>query len=212
MSIYVIIPIKNLNNSKLRLSSIFNNETRKKISLLMMSDIFESLTKAKDIDEVVAISSDELALAIAIKNGFQIIREDKDKGVNEAVLKANKYSIRKGATSTLVIPADIPLLKPGDIQQIIKAASTLKSVVITPSLREDGTNALFRRPPNIIETSYDKESYKTHTQYSFEKNIRLSILRIRNIMLDIDTEEDIYKFMSKESQTETYHYLSTLIF
>jgi 2-phospho-L-lactate guanylyltransferase len=212
MSVYVIVPIKSLDNSKIRLSSVFNSEIRKKISHLMMRDIFESLSLSKEVDQVVVISSDKLALEMALEKGFSIIREDKDEGVNKAVFKANEYSLEMGAASTLVIPADIPLLKPSDIQHIISTASQSESALIIPSLREDGTNALFRTPPNIIETSYDKESYRTHIQLTLEKNILLFILRMRNIMLDIDTIGDIYEFMSEESQTETYHFLSNYAF
>jgi 2-phospho-L-lactate guanylyltransferase len=200
-----------MNNSKIRLSSIFKKEVRKKLCLSMAKDVFRTLSLVNEVDEVVVVSSDKTIMELASEKKFKIIKEEKDEGVNKAVLQAILYAIDHGASSTLILPADVPLIQPSDIQQIINRYLYEKSVLIVPSIRRDGTNALLMKPPNIIETSYDKMSFRTHIQFSFNKNIKLYILMIRNLMLDIDNIYDVQEFIRKKNMTETYKILSTIV-
>jgi len=64
--------------------------------------------------------------------------------------------------ASLVIPQDIPFFKTQDIDFLLSFQHTPKSVLIVPSRRFDGTNALFRTPVNIMRTHYDEDSYKIH--------------------------------------------------
>jgi 2-phospho-L-lactate guanylyltransferase len=116
--------------------------------------------------------------------------------------------LNNGASSTIIIPADIPLIKPGDIKKIVNSSRNTQSVVIVPSKRMDGTNALLRSPPDVIKTSYDFSSYTTHKKYASEQKIPVSILKLYSVMLDLDLQEDLEEFMDKESETQTYKFLS----
>mgnify|MGYP005650885671 CR=1 FL=1 len=57
--------------------------------------------------------------------------------------------------SVLTIPADIPLLKTDDLEEIFINSQSV-DVVIVPSRDRNGTNALFRRPPNVPERDWNK--------------------------------------------------------
>lgn len=173
----------------------------------MIQDVFKSVSKTSEIDEIIIVSPDTEVLKLTHEFGFTTILEKKQLGVNIAVTIANKYCLNKGATSTLVLPADIPLIQPKDIKKIIETTKNSKSVVIIPSNRFDGTNALLRTPPNIIKTSYDKSSYKLHKQNSFNEKISIYEIHLKSIMLDLDIPEDIKEFMKIPSNTDTYRFL-----
>lgn len=208
MTLYAIIPVKKLDTGKLRLSTVLDREGRRELSLCMLRDVLKVAASAEDVDEVVVVSPDQEALNLAEETGFTPLKEEEQRGVNMAVKDANAFSLSRGASSTLVLPADIPLIQPRDIQEIVEASKPEASVVITPAIRMDGTNALLRRPPEVIQTSYDKESYRTHIRYASEKNIHLAVIRSKTVMLDLDIPKDIKEFMSTESDTETYRFLS----
>ena len=70
-------------------------------------------------------------------------------------------------------------------------------VIITPSRREDGTNLLFRNPPDIIQTSYDDNSYSTHLKTIKDNNLQYLIYLEDVIRLDLDEPEDIDKINMK---------------
>ncbi len=211
LSVYAIIPVKKLDTGKQRLASILGKEERRVFSLCMLQDVLNTVSSTEGVDETVIVSPDKEVLETAEKAGLTPLKEEVQRGVNIAVKAANDFCIRRGASSTLVLPADIPLIQPRDIRRLMEALKTGDSVVITPSKRMDGTNALLRRPPKVIQTSYDKESYLTHIRYAEEKGVHLSIMRLRRVMLDLDIVEDVKEFLREESGTETYRCLSKIM-
>ncbi len=211
MTLYSIIPIKKLDKVKLRLSSLLNKEMRRELSLFMLRDVLKTIASTKEVDEAVVVSSDKAVLDVAEDYGFTPLDEGFQNGVNQAIEVANALCLRNGASSTLVLPADIPLIKPEDILQILGASRVEDSIVITPCIRLCGINALLRRPPDVIRTSYDNESFKTHIKYAYQENIHLSVVKLKSVMLDIDTPEDIKEFMSIRNVTETYDFISKAI-
>ena len=64
-------------------------------------------------------------------------------------------------------------------------------VIITPSRKKNGTNLLFRSPPDIIGTSYDNNSYFKHLDMIKVRNLQHWIYLEDSIRLDLDEPEDI---------------------
>lgn len=210
LTLFTVIPVKKLNNGKMRLSPMLSKDERKELTLQMLHDVLKTVSSTRAVSECVIISSDQDALNAAKTAGLTSLREPSPMGINEAVQYANNFCIDKGAVSTLVLPADIPLITQEDIDNMVNASKPDPSVVIIPSARQDGTNALLRRPPEIIATSYDRASYPTHLRYATDKQIRFTILQPETVMLDLDLPQDIDTFMKRRSSTETYRYLSSL--
>ncbi len=210
MTLFTVIPVKKLDNSKMRLSPQLSQDERKELSLRMLRDVLKTVSSTRAVDECVVISSDQEALSTAKTAGFTPLREPSPMGINEAVQYANNFCIDHGAASTLVLPADIPLIAQEDIDNMIDASRPEPSVVIIPSARRDGTNALLRRPPEIIPTFYDRASYPTHLSYASDKRIRFTVLHPETVMLDLDIPQDLGAFLERRSNTETYGYLSSL--
>ena len=64
-------------------------------------------------------------------------------------------------------------------------------VIITPSKSKNGTNLLFRSPPDIIGTSYDENSYFNHLDMIKNKKLRCMKYLEDSISLDLDEPKDI---------------------
>jgi len=210
LAVYTITPVKRLDKGKARLASLLGVEGRTMLSLTMLRDVLEAISSADGVEEGVVVSSDGLVRELADGLGFTVLKDEPQRGVNEAVRLATDYCLSRGASSTLILPADIPLLKPRDVDNIVEASKPTPSVVITPSLRMDGTNALLRSPPEAIPTSYDQDSYRSHIAYASKMGLRLEVYRSRGVMLDIDTPRDLKEFLSVESETKTYAYLKSM--
>jgi hypothetical protein len=101
----------------------------------------------------------------------ETIEEEDEMGVNAAVARATEYAMTRGATSVIVLPSDIPLLTSEDLDRIILMAAEAPSMVITPSLRFDGTNALLLSPPNAMATCYEGDSYNAHLEKAEEMGL-----------------------------------------
>ena len=70
-------------------------------------------------------------------------------------------ALSAGTDSTLVIPADIPLMEAWELEEILKHAPTEGSVLV-PAGDGRGTNAAFRRPANLFPLRFGNDSFKPH--------------------------------------------------
>jgi 2-phospho-L-lactate/phosphoenolpyruvate guanylyltransferase len=210
MKIFALVPVKRFESSKSRLSSVLNVVERKELSELLLTNTLSVLTEASAISEIVIVSSDEVAIEIARRNGAQVLRESKDDGVNAAIARADDYSFENGAEATLVIPQDLPLLAAADVNMICrKAESPARCLVVSPSIRYDGSNALLRKPSRLLKTSYDEDSFNAHIRAATKVGIPIKVFLSKRIMLDLDTTEDIKILMSQGITSLPLDYLKS---
>ncbi|MGC1932171.1 MAG: 2-phospho-L-lactate guanylyltransferase [Candidatus Nitrosopolaris sp.] len=201
MKIFALVPVKKFESSKSRLAAVLSVDERIKLSELLLINTISVLTKSSAISEIVIVSSDEVAMEIARRNDAKFLKEVKDHGVNAAIARADDYSSESGADATIVIPQDLPLLSPADVNMICrKAESPERCLVICPSIRYDGSNALLRKPSRLLKTHYDEDSFKAHIRAATQVGIPVKVFLSKRIMMDLDTTEDI-KILMKQRIT-----------
>jgi 2-phospho-L-lactate guanylyltransferase len=202
MKTFAIVPIKRFENAKTRLSSILDTGDRIRLSLLMLEDTLQILSVVHSLSQVITVSADKRVEEIAVKYGANFLLEEKERGVNSAVALADSYCIKEAADATMVIPHDLPLLQPIDISKACELAENEKRcIVICPSLRYDGTNMLLRKPPSIIATFYDADSYNMHVKAAIRLGIPVKLLFSKAFMHDIDTPEDALEIIKEKTFT-----------
>jgi 2-phospho-L-lactate guanylyltransferase len=191
MNVIAIVPVKRFDNAKTRLSAMLSPEDRVALSSLMLEETMNRLARTDGLKEIVIVSSDERARKVASFHGATFLHEDRESGVNAAVELADGYAMDKRADATIVIPQDLPLLDAKEIASMCKLAeSDPMCVVICPSRRYDGTNALLRKPPNVIPTFFDNNSYENHITAARERNLTVRVFSSPRLMMDLDTPED----------------------
>jgi 2-phospho-L-lactate/phosphoenolpyruvate guanylyltransferase len=200
---FAIVPVKSFENAKTRLSSILDTDDRIRLSLLMLEDTLQVLSVVHLLTQVIIVSADMRVEEIAAKYGANFLLEEKESGVNSAVALADSYCMKEAADATMVIPHDLPLLESTDISKACELAEKeSRCIVICPSLRYDGTNMLLRKPPSIIDTFYDADSYNMHVKAAIRLGIPVKHLFSKSLMHDIDTPEDALELI-KEEETVT---------
>jgi 2-phospho-L-lactate/phosphoenolpyruvate guanylyltransferase len=199
MDVFTIVPVKRFENAKTRLSSVLDIDERIHLSLLMLEDTLNTLSMATSLTKVVIVSSDKRAKELATKHGANFVNEETEDGVNSAVALADRYCIKKAADATLIIPNDLPLLDESDIfkaQELAQKES--HCIVICPSHRYDGTNMLLRKPPSVIATFYDSDSYNMHVKAATSLGVPIKFLFSKSLMYDIDAPEDVFRLIKEE--------------
>jgi 2-phospho-L-lactate guanylyltransferase len=189
-----IIPVKTFSRAKTRLG--LSPEKTEQVCKLMLESVLDSVTKSDVIEKTVLVSKDEHALDIGKKFGVIEIYDESEQGVNSAVLLADNYFTKEGFDSTMVFPQDIPLIQSDDIRTLYQMRTSDRCILVVPSRKFDGTNALFRTPPGVMETHYDEDSYKIHLNTAEKRNARSSLVLIRRMMLDIDDQSDLKFILS----------------
>jgi len=208
MPTWAIIPVKRLSEAKSSLSAKLAPEQRSRLVLSMLMDVLGAVHQASSIAGVAVVSPDERVLSFARLHGAEGVAEP-GLELNEALKLAIRHTISKGVDSVLILPADLPLLKSVDVENLIAAASAPKDVVIAPS-KAKGTNALFLRPPDLINLSFGGESFPLHVREASQVGVRPRIYRSTTVALDIDEPEDLLSVETLGLGTRTYEFLHSL--
>ena len=205
MKVFAIVPVKKFENGKTRLSSMLSQEDRMHLSSIMLQETLLKLAGAGPIiQRIIVVSSDDRARKIADSHDALFLYEEKDNGVNSAVKLGDTYSLSHDADASLVVPQDLPLLNSQEVSAFCELANgEEKCVVICPSQRYDGTNLLLRKPPAIIPTFFDRNSYENHLALTKEMGIPVRIVTTKKLMLDIDTPDDVRLLLSDPSPQES---------
>ena len=213
MKTFAIVPIKRFDSAKSRLGTLLNKHERIQLSTLLLRRTVHILESSTSVKKIVLVSSDANAEKIAQICGVTFLKEKIQRGVNSAVDMADKFCAAAGADATIVLPVDLPLVLPEDIDIVCNAALTeSRCIILCPSYKFDGSNILLRKPCNIIRTSYDANSYLTHVSEGIRTNIKTSVLFIGRLMIDIDTIQDITAFLTiNETDTQISRYLMTAL-
>jgi 2-phospho-L-lactate guanylyltransferase len=198
MKTFAIVPVKRFENGKTRLSSLLSLDERIVLSSYMLEYTLQVLCSSPSLKRVVVVSVDRYAEEITSKYGARFLREQNQSGVNSAIALADKYCTQENAEATIVIPYDLPLLDTIDISMAIDLAQyETRCIVISPSLRYDGTNLLLRKPPSVMRTFYDIDSYKMHVKTAISLDLPVKYLLSRGIMHDLDTPEDTMRLANE---------------
>ncbi len=185
----ILVPVKDLVHAKQRLSGMLPQSSRTEFAQAMLQDVLESLWEF-DGDEVILVTSDPLAMELAWSRGFGIVRDDSNQSETEAIALATRVCERRGIQSTLVIPADIPLIAVAELEAIYANAPQTGSVLV-PAHDGRGTNAVLRRPAALFPLRFGNDSFLPHLAAAKATDQPCVVLSLAGIGLDIDTPEDL---------------------
>jgi 2-phospho-L-lactate guanylyltransferase len=212
MKIFALVPVKKFESSKSRLGAVLSINERIKLSELLLTNTISILKKSSAISNIVVVSSDERAIEIARRTDAKFLKETKDRGVNAAIAVADDYSSKNRAHATIVIPVDLPLLTATDVNMMCrKAKSPERCLVISPSIRYDGSNALLRKPSRLLKTHYDEDSFNAHIRTARQFGIPIKVFLSQRIMKDLDSVEDIKILMNQRVTNPPVAYLKSKV-
>jgi len=191
MALWAIVPVKPLRRGKSRLSKVISAEERADLNQYLLEHTIQVLSAIDEIENVLVISRDTEALALARDLGARTVQEYGSPVLNTALTRAVEIARSYGTCGILIIPADLPRLDAEDIQKILVHRKNPPVVVIAPDRKKEGTNALFISPPDLIEFKYGSGSFKKHSEAAKDAGARLEICDLASLELDLDEPEDL---------------------
>ncbi|MEE9135026.1 MAG: 2-phospho-L-lactate guanylyltransferase [Nitrososphaerales archaeon] len=210
MRLYSITPVRMLSNGKSRLSSVLSPSQREHLSKAMLSEVLSKIQSSKITKGMLVVSPDQEVIKIASDFGAHGIKEEAEYGVNAAVEKGIEYALKNRADSIVVLPADLPRLNTEDLVSLVAAVEEDPTVVMTPSNRLDGTNALLMKPPAVMNLHYDQDSFRAHVLEAIEQNVRLKTVLRNGLMSDLDDQTDLAEYLRSDSVSEVKKYLLSI--
>ena len=195
MSVWVIVPVKPLKSGKSRLISVLSESQRARANELMLRHVLSEISKAKNIQGIMVISSDPFALSIAREYSCRTIRENRITSLNMALRKATRVIKSLSADAALIIPADLPMIKSHDIESMVSQINHPPQIIICPDRHQQGTNAMLLSPVDVIQFDFGLDSFYKHVEQAERKKVKISVFLSDSISLDLDNPADL-EFLS----------------
>ena len=189
MKIAAIIPVKTFSYAKTRLD--LSSQQIEDLCKVMLEEILHTVSISTQIEKTILVTKEEKAIEIGKKFNTITIIDEKEESVNNAVALADKYLLENDFDASIVFPQDIPYIKTQDIDFMLNYKAPPNFVIVVPSRRFDGTNALVRMPVDLMETHYDEDSYKIHMNTAKEHTLNVALIFVKRIMWDVDNTEDL---------------------
>jgi 2-phospho-L-lactate guanylyltransferase len=187
----ILVPIKNLADAKQRLSPILSPEERFALAQAMCEDVLEALANWQSRPAVAVVTTDSLARDLAARFHFEVITDD-NCGETSAIEMATAVCRERGAKSTLVVPADIPMIDSSELQKIADSAPK-SGAVLVPDAAGRGTNAAWRSPGDLFPLRFGNDSFLPHLAAAKATGLTCVVLKLPGIARDVDRPEDLHE-------------------
>jgi 2-phospho-L-lactate guanylyltransferase len=185
----ILVPVKNLANAKQRLSAVLSPEERFALAQAMCEDVLQTLAHWQSRPAVAVVTSDPFARDLAARFNFEVVA-DENSGETSAIEIATALCRARGAVSTLVVPADIPLIDSAELQQIVDNAPA-HGAVLVPDAARRGTNAAWRSPGDLFPLRFGNDSFLPHMAAAKASGLPCVVLELPGIARDVDRPEDL---------------------
>ena len=200
MPTLAILPIKSFEDAKRRLEPGLDRPMRRLLAEAMVADVLIALRRARSLAEVVAVTSDESAQAIAGAYGAMLLADDGG-GHNGAALKGIRHALARGFERALLVPGDCPLLDPLEVDELLARSVSNRCALVVPDRHGTGTNALLLTPPDALEPAFGPGSRERHVERATAAEIDCEVLEVPTLALDIDTPEDLAALRAMLAET-----------
>jgi len=134
------------------------------------------------------------------------INNSAEAGLCHAYSTAAADLLVRGASTMLLLPADIPLVTKADIESLL-AEHTCPGVSLAAAGSDGGTNALLVSPPTIIAPAFGDNSCQRHIAHAREQGLQPAVVNTLGLSLDVDTVEDIRALLAAGRECATLRYL-----
>jgi 2-phospho-L-lactate guanylyltransferase len=198
----ILVPVKNLSEAKQRLATVLDQSARTELAQTMLHDVAAALAAWPRRPACALVTSDPFALELARQYNFETIPDPANPGETGAIEMATRACVSRGIDSTLVIPADIPLIQASELDQIFAHAPDEGSV-LAPAADGRGTNAVLRRPANLFPLRFGNDSFKPHLAAAQATGKPCIVLQLPSIAVDVDNPEDLQQLLSLPGETRT---------
>jgi 2-phospho-L-lactate guanylyltransferase len=199
MNVAALIPVKGFRNAKQRLSRILSSAARELLAETMFRDVLRQVRIARGLVGTFVVTGDDQVAAMASALGAEVIREAEERGETSAVDFARQELQSAGWEAVLIVPADMPLVRAADIEQVLARVlerATAPFALLVPSHDRLGTNGLLLAPPGVIKLRFGYDSFSFHMGQVTAQGLPIRYMENEHMALDIDEPKDLEQFLS----------------
>jgi 2-phospho-L-lactate guanylyltransferase len=200
----LLIPIKDPTNAKMRLAEVLSAGDRRRLAWAMFEDVSRAVMASRKPDRVVMVTSFAPAIERAGRLGWDVLLEESQISESASVDWASRVLSDRGFDTVIRLPADLPLVRAEDIDELLSIEIGSPGALLVPSRDGTGTNAIIRTPPTLFPSRFGPNSLALHQQEGARVGVDCVIVNSHHISLDIDERADVELLLEIGSGTETF--------
>jgi 2-phospho-L-lactate guanylyltransferase len=191
----IVVPAKDPMTAKSRLKPLLSDVERRSLATTLFGRTL-GFFRAEFPDLPVVVVTDSETVAREARGAGATVLRDEGVGLTAAVRQATAWVVSAGFEAQLIVPADIGALQRDEFVTLFEQPRVAPSVTIVPSADEGGTNALLSAPPDAIPLWYGEGSFARHVREAESRGIAVRIMRLPGLALDLDTPDDVHRFLA----------------
>lgn len=192
---WALVPVKPLAQAKSRLVPVLSAPQRTELLRAMLADVLSGLSRAETLAGIAVITADTELAALAHGFGAVLIAEPQVSGLNVAVAAGVAGLRRRDVARVLVLPADIPLLRAAEVDNIVRAGEHEQRTLVVASHNLDGTNGLLVHLDDPPDFAFGPGSFQRHLRSS--RGQEAARMPAPSFELDIDTPGDLAALLTR---------------
>jgi 2-phospho-L-lactate guanylyltransferase len=193
--IWAIIPVKEFDGAKHRLSDLLSVPKRCLLAQTMLADMLDAVSGSRLLAGVIIVTLDPHATALGKKVGARIVTEGARDGHTGSVNAGRRLLAGERRDGMITMPGDIPGARAGEIDAVLAAHLPAPSFTISPAHDDLGSNAVVCSPPEAVPLRFGDNSYFPHLEAARRQGIEPTVIRQPGIAMDIDHPEDLAAFL-----------------
>jgi 2-phospho-L-lactate guanylyltransferase len=208
VSIWAVIPIKELDGAKQRLAPLLSPAQRRALIEVMMGEVLDAVAGVRGLGGILVVTLDPRATAYAGRLGARVTTDGAREGHTGSVVAGLRLLAKEGQTGMMTLPADVPAATSAEIEAVLAAHKAGPSFTIAPAHDDLGSNTVICSPPDAVPLRFGDNSYFPHLEAARRAGIEPTIVRQPGIAMDIDHPVDIAMFLklpqSKGTRTRAF--------
>jgi len=206
MRAILLIPFKSLATAKQRLAEALDQRKRSQLAEAMLRDVMTAVAGVVSRIDVALVTGDLRAQEMAKQFGFLVIEDTRNESETAAIEMATAWCEEHGYDTTIVVPADIPMITKDELHRVLDAAPD-EGAVFVPAYDRRGSNCILRRPASLIPLRFGNDSFLPHCEAMKRTGKELVILEMPGIGLDIDNPHELEMLVQRAGETNSQRLL-----
>jgi 2-phospho-L-lactate/phosphoenolpyruvate guanylyltransferase len=199
---WAVVPAKSLAAGKSRLRSVLGDGERAGFARGLLEHVLDVLRGCALEGVLVATGGDDVA-SLATSYGAEVLRDRGTGTLADVVDRALHEVASRGASTAVVLMADLPRIERGDVAELLAALADHDVALVRDHLGRH-TNALALTPPTVMATCFGRDdSFAAHCAAARAAGLRTAHVKNERIAFDVDLPVDLRRLTGRLSGAGT---------
>lgn len=199
MSHWTIVPVRGLATGKSRLAGLLGPQERHALNAMLLQRVLDAIERCEgDLSRCIVASAGADALALARERGALPLVDARESGLNAALEAARDTARARGASSLLVLAADLPYAN-SDALSRLRHQTLVGSAAIIADKHGGGTNGLLLPADCGVKFTFGEGSLARHCDAIEALGVKVTIWSDPALAFDIDSPADYREWQSRSA-------------